>query len=99
MKNGLKTIKNFGGKFVIIGNYPFKKEVKLDPWNFIMGKIVSGAWVNEFNYDKKFATFYNKFKKFKWKKYFGKNIYKLNEIGLAIKDLREGKVIRPLIKM
>ena len=99
MKNGLKTIKNFGGRVVIIGNYPFKKEVKIDPWNFIMGKIVSGAWVNKFNYDKKFAIFYNKFKKFKWKKYFGKNIYKLDEIGLAIKDLREGKVIRPLIKM
>lgn len=99
MKNGLKTIKNFGGKFVIIGNYPFKKEVKLDPWNFIMGKIVSGAWIDEFSYDKKFFKFYNKFKKFKWKKYFGKNIYKLNEINLAIQDVRAGKVIRPLIKM
>ena len=64
-----------------------------------MGKIVSGAWVNKFNYDKKFVKFYNKFRKFKWKKYFGKNIYKLNEIDLAIIDLRAGKVIRPLIKM
>ena len=99
MKNGLKTIKNFGGKFVIIGNYPFKKEVKLDPWHFIMGKIVSGAWIDDFSYDKKFLKFYNKFKKFKWKKYFGKKIYKLNEINLAIQDLRAGKVIRPLIKM
>ena len=30
---------------------------------------------------------------------FGKNIYKLNEINLAIQDVRAGKVIRPLIKM
>ena len=99
MKSGLKTIKNFGGRFVIIGNYPFNKEVKLDPWNFIMGKIVSGAWVDEFSYDKKFFEFYNKFNKFKWKKYFGKKVYKLNEINLAIKDFKEGKVIKPLIKM
>jgi len=54
MKNGLKTIKNFGGKFVIIGNYPFKKEVKLDSWNFIMGKIAKKFGANKTFNNKQF---------------------------------------------
>ena len=32
-------------------------------------------------------------------KIFWKKVYKLNEINLAIKDFKEGKVIKPLIKM
>ena len=64
-----------------------------------MGKVVSGAWVDEFNYDDKFSNFYNKFSQFSWKKYFGKKIYNLDNINLAIKDFKNGKVIRPLIKM
>ena len=99
MKDSIKTIKNFGGRLVIIGNYPFNLKVKLDPWHFIMGKIVSGAWIDEFNYEDHFLNFYKKINRFKWKKYFGNKIYTLNNINLAIKDFKKGKVIRPLIKM
>ena len=99
MKDSLKTIKNFGGRLVIIGNYPFNAKVKLDPWSFIMGKVVSGAWINKFNYDDSFSNFYEKFIEFKWKKYFGSKIYNLNNINHAINDFKKGKVIRPLIKM
>ena len=99
LTEGIETIKNFGGRFIIIGNYPHNLKVKLNPWHFIMGKIVSGAWVDEFNYDEKFSNFYSKFNKFNWKKYFGKKIYNLDNINLAINDFKNGKVIRPLIKM
>ena len=99
MKDSISTIKNFGGRLVIIGNYPFNKTVKLDPWSFIMGKIVSGAWIDNFIYDDHFPNFYKKFSKFKWNKFFGHKTYSLNNINLALKDFKEGKVIRPLIKM
>ena len=99
MKDSIETIKNFGGKLVIIGNYPVNLKVKLDPWHFIMGKIVSGAWIDQFTYEDHFLDFYKKIKQFKWKKYFGKKVYTLNDINLAISDFKKGKVIRPLIKM
>ncbi len=99
MKDGLSMIKNFGGKFVIIGNYPVGKLVKLNPWNFVMGKIVTGAWTDNISYSKKFKFFYKKFDKFKWKYYFKNKIYTLKNINQALKDFRRGKIIRPLIKV
>ena len=99
MKDSIEMIKNFGGKLVIVGNYPANLKVKLDPWHFIMGKIVLGAWIDKFNYEDNFLDFYRKIKQFKWKKYFGSKIYTLNNINLAISDFKKGKVIRPLIKM
>ena len=99
MKNAVKTIQNFGGRLIIIGNYPINKNVILNPWDFIMGKIVSGAWVDKFNYDNNFMKFYKNFKDFKWKKYFGSKTYKLTNITTAFMDFKNGKIIRPLIKM
>ena len=99
MKEGLSMIKNFGGKFVIIGNYPVGKMIKLNPWNFVMGKIVTGAWTDSISYSKKFKFFYKKFDKFKWKYYFNNKSYNLNEINEALKDFKRGKIIRPLIKI
>ena len=99
MEKGVEIVKNFGGNFVIIGNYQKGKKISLDPWNLIMGKKISGSWQNEFNYEKYFQIFYNSFKYFKYRNIFGKKIYKIDEINLAVKDFINGKVIRPLIKM
>ncbi len=99
IENSLLSVKNFGGQLVVIGNYPFFRNIKVDPWNFVTGKVIKGAWQNEVSYNNKFNTFYKKLKKFKWKKYFGNRVYKLDQINLALNDLRKGKVIRPLIKM
>lgn len=99
MEKSVKTIKNFGGKLIIIGNYPASKKININPWNFIMGKNITGAWQEQISYDKFFPLFYKKFKNFKYNYFFGKKIYKLNKIKYAIKDFSSGKVIRPLIKM
>lgn len=99
MEKSIEIVKNFGGNFIVIGNYPKGKKIRLDPWNFIMGKKISGSWQNEFNYEKYFKIFYQKFNNFKYKDFFGKKIYRLDEINLAVKDFINGKVIRPLIKV
>ena len=99
MEKSINTIRNFGGKLIIIGNYPPSKKVNINPWNFIMGKNITGSWQHQLSYDKFFPLFYKKFKKFKYNSYFGKKIYTLANINQAIKDFSSGKVIRPLIKM
>ena len=99
MESSIELVKNFGGKFIIIGNYPPSKKININPWNFIMGKNMTGSWQNQISYDQMFSLFYKNFKDFKSNLYFGKKIYKLEEINQAIKDFYNGKTIRPLIKM
>lgn len=99
MERSIELVKNFGGKFIIIGNYPPNKNISINPWNFIMGKNLTGSWQNQKSYDDLFNFFYKKFKNFNTNDYYGKKIYKLKDINLAIKDFRNGKVVRPLIKM
>jgi len=99
MEKSVDLVKNFGGKFIIIGNYPPNRKVNINPWSFIMGKNITGSWQHQLSYDKFFSLFYKKFKKFNCNHYFGKKIYSLKNINQAIKDFSRGKVIRPLIKM
>lgn len=99
MESSIELVKNFGGKFIIIGNYPPSKKININPWNFIMGKNMTGSWQNQISYDQMFSLFYKNFKDFNSNLYFGKKIYKLEEINQAIKDFYNGKTIRPLIKM
>lgn len=99
MKIALNSVENFGGKVIIIGNYPVNKTLSVNPWNFIMGKSVSGAWLEKFNYDLYFKKFYKFAERFPWKEYFDSKSYKLENIDLALKDFKNGKVIRPLIEM
>mgnify|MGYP006125151533 CR=1 FL=1 len=91
--------KKFGGKVYVIGNYKHNLKLKIDPWQLLYGKKISGSWEKKFEYDNYFKTFSKYLKKFKINKYFGSKIYRLNELNLALKDLKYGKVIRPLIKM
>ena len=95
----LELTKKFGGKIVVIGNYPKGEILKIDPWHIIQGKSLLGAWNDQVVFDKKFEKFEKKLKNKKLNFYFGKNIYKLNDINVAIKDFKNGKMIRPLIKL
>ena len=89
---------NFGGKILVIGNYPKPSKIMLNPWDIIKGKTLMGAWNDQNNFDNKFYFFKNKLKKSYSNYFFGNKIYSINEINLAIKDLVSGKVVRPLLK-
>ena len=95
----LELTKKFGGKIIVIGNYPKGEILKINPWHIIQGKTLSGAWNDESEFDKKFKKFSNKLKSKNLNFYFGKKIYTLNDISFAIKDFKNGKMIRPLIKL
>ncbi len=91
--------KSFGGKVFIIGNYKNNTMLKIDPWQLLYGKKISGSWEKKFNYDKNFKLFEKYLKNFKCKYLFGNKIYNLDEISIALEDFQKGKVIRPLIKI
>ena len=91
--------KKFGGRVVVIGNYPKGKVLKIDPWHIIQGKTLLGAWNDQEIFDKKFEKFEKKIKNKKLDYFFGNKIYSLNNINNAIKDFKDGKMIRPLLKL
>ena len=57
-----------------------------------------GAWNDRDFFDHKMNFFKKKLHKNYHKNFFGKTIYTLDEINLAINDFIKGKVVRPLIK-
>lgn len=96
----LPLVKNFGGKFVMIGNTKKNHISKVKTWNIIMGKNLCGAWMNNKPFDENFKKFELIFlKNIKIiKKILKLKIYKLKNINSAINDFRDGKIIRAIIK-
>ncbi len=99
LNESIRYAKKFGGKVFVIGNYSHKSKVNIDPWQLLFGKSMLGSWKKKFIYDNHFKSFEKSMKNFNKNIFFGKKVYPLKDINLAIKDFKEGKVIRPLIKM
>ncbi len=91
-------IKNKG--ISIFASHPEKnKNISIDPFELIKGKIIKGSWGGQVNPDEDFIKFYRNFKKSKIDfKILTSNIYPFDNINKAIKDFNSGKVFRPIIK-
>jgi S-(hydroxymethyl)glutathione dehydrogenase/alcohol dehydrogenase len=99
LEASLDFVKKFGGKIIVIGNYPNGQMLKINPWHIIQGKTLQGAWNNQNIFDKNFSLIQKKVSNLKLDFYFGNKIYDLENINSAIKDFKKGKMIRPLIKI
>jgi S-(hydroxymethyl)glutathione dehydrogenase/alcohol dehydrogenase len=94
----LDIIKNNGK--VIFASHPHKNErLKIDPFDLILGKKIEGSWGGLVKFDRDIKYLVKIIKKYKniHKIFFNKTYY-FNAINIAIRDMRLGKVIRPLIK-
>jgi Zn-dependent alcohol dehydrogenase len=98
-ESSLSFVKKFGGKLIVVGNYPKKLFSKLNPWDIIEGKTLKSPWNSEIDFQNKFSKLQKIFKNLKTDFYFSNSFYKLEEINEAIEDFKKGRVIRPLIKM
>ena len=94
----LSTTKYLGGKCLIIGNPDPKEKMSLDPWQFILGKTLLGAWNDSKSFEKSFYRFLDIFLKSNIDRYLIGKTYKLKDINKAFMDLKSGKVLRPIIK-
>ena len=96
----MTLLKRQGGKLVVIGNSPAGSVFELKPEVFNLGKSILGSWGGNANPDIDYIEFS---KTLNTSKVFIdnliSNIYSLNEINLALKDLSSGLVGRPLIKI
>jgi len=98
LSKSLNLIHNKGK--VIFASHPDSKlKIKISPHDLIKGKKIEGSWGGgvKFNRDiNKICKILIRSKVIK--KLFFNKVYSLNQINLAINDLRKGKSIRPLIK-
>ncbi len=91
-------IKNSGT--TIFASHPkFNKKIKIDPFDLIKGKKLFGSWGGNSKPDIDIKKFYSKFIKNKINfKSFTTDIYEFKNLNLAVNDLRNKKVFRPIIK-
>lgn len=99
IENGFKILKSNGK--MIFASHPSKgKKIKLDPFDLIRGKKIIGSWGGGIDYEKNCLKIFRIFRKIKnLNKIFQEKLYNFNQINFAIKDLKNGKVLRPIIKI
>ena len=96
----MSLLKRQGGKLVVIGNSPAGSTFQLKPDVFNLGKSILGSWGGNTNPDLDFIDYsktLNNSSNF-LKKLISKT-YLLENINEALKDLSNGQVGRPLIRM
>ena len=91
---------NNQGKIIFASHPKFNSKIELDPFDLILGKKISGSWGGGIKFPRDVKNLVKIIKNFKnLEKLFFEKTYSLNKIEIAIKDLQEGRVIRPLIKL
>jgi Zn-dependent alcohol dehydrogenase len=100
IESTFSLVKKFTGKFILIGNTKFKEKISIKAWDIIFGKTLTGAWgqggaiMKNFSLNEK--IFLNQI--INIKKILPKKNYSIKKVNDAIKDFKEGKVLRPIIK-
>ena len=96
---GFKLLKDTG-KCIFATHPEFKKKISFDPYEFIKGKKLEGSWGGKVKFSRDLNNLTKLILKFKFiEKLYFRRIYSLNEINKAIKDFKNGKNIRTLIRL
>ena len=97
LNNSLKLINN-SGLVKFVSHPKFGDFINIDPFELILGKRIEGSWGGGTDPDKDFELIAKKIldnKKFL--KLYSNKFYKLEDINLALNELKSGKVLRPII--
>lgn len=97
IEQGFKLLKNKGE--LIFASHPANGEmIKIDPFELIKGKKIRGSWGGNANPSVDVKKFYQILKRLDLLRHLNSKIYLLKDLSKAIKDLKSGKVIRPILK-
>lgn len=100
MAEAIGSTRPQGGTTVIIGNAPHGARIKLDPFQFNLGKRVFGSWGGDAQPERDIPFFCRLANQGQLDLApLRSSSYRLEEINLALEDLRQKKVVRPLIDM
>ncbi len=98
LNNSLKLINNSG--LVKFASHPKSGELlTIDPFELIKGKRIEGSWGGSIKPDNDLNKIANDIKNNKlFINIMNQDIYKIEEINKAILDMKEGRVLRPILK-
>jgi len=100
IEQGFSLIRNNGGELLFASHPPDDEKISLAPHELISGKKIAGSWGGGTKPDRDFPVLSRILmaSHISLDSLLSKE-YSLNDINLALSDLSEGKVFRPLIKM
>jgi len=100
IEQGFSLIRSNGGELLFASHPPEGEKIRLAPHELISGKKICGSWGGGTKPDSDFPILSKILmaSSVSLDSLLSKE-YSLNEINLALADLEEGKVFRPLIKM
>lgn len=85
---------------IFVSNPKKGKKIKIDSFVLIKGKKIFGSWDGGIDYEKNCKKIFKIFKGDKnFDKLFNEKLYNLNNINSAIQDLKDEKVLRPIVKL
>jgi S-(hydroxymethyl)glutathione dehydrogenase / alcohol dehydrogenase len=95
-----EAVKKNGGLSIFASHPEAEKKISIDPFDLISGKNIKGSWGGASRPDKDIPLLAGLYKKgmMPLEKLVTKS-YKLDEINIALDDLKNSKVFRPLIVM
>ena len=100
IKNFFKYSKPYGGKYIFLGNPKFNQNLKVNSWDLMLGRSISGCWKIQSDMSKAFTKYYRHFVKIrKFNKIFSNQKYNLQSINKAFNDFAFKKTLKPLIKI
>ena len=98
MEHALKNL-SANGKMIFAGNPKKGSKIKIDPYDLIFGKNINGFSGNDVSLEDNLQKYKKIINKIGYKKIQSMfSTYKFKDINLAIRDFKNGSVIRPLIK-
>tara|TARA_B100001063_G_C16752642_1_gene551151 strand:+ start:586 stop:1659 length:1074 start_codon:yes stop_codon:yes gene_type:complete len=100
IEQAFESIKTNNGLCVFASHPKFGDKISIDPFDLISGKRIIGSWGGDAQPDRDIPFFSKLYLagKLPLEKFISKK-YKLEDINSAINDLKQGKVIRPIIEL
>lgn len=99
MEQSFQSIREDGGKAILVGNLAHQQRIEIDPFALICGKNIVGSWGGETDPDKDFPYYVELFLSGELKiDKMLTHCFALNEINEALKSLDVGDLGRGIIK-
>jgi S-(hydroxymethyl)glutathione dehydrogenase/alcohol dehydrogenase len=100
IESAFKSVRKYGGMCVVASHPRSGQKVSIDPFDLVSGRNLSGTWGGMIDMDKQILKLENIYREnsdaYDW---LSSKVYPLSEINYALEDMRQLKVIRPVIEM
>ena len=100
MELALDLVRNQGGVAVVVGNSRAEERISIDPKQFNLGKQLRGTWGGDSVPDRDFPRYGRLLQSGRLNVSRLRDLtYRLEDINQALTDLREGRSVRPLVRL